>query len=83
MPATNGEAGKVKECMTDLALRHARQLQLPQVQTVHATAAVRRSVRSRSSYPDVRWTAQHASNRQHGSGCDRRPIIVTMRTGAA
>jgi len=26
---TNGEAGKVKECMTDLALRHARQPQLP------------------------------------------------------
>jgi len=25
----NGEAGKVKECMTDLALRHARQPQLP------------------------------------------------------
>ena len=26
---TSGEAGKVKECMTDLALRHARQPQLP------------------------------------------------------
>ena len=26
---TNGETGKVKECMTDLALRHARQPQLP------------------------------------------------------
>ena len=26
---TNGEAGKVKECMTDLALRHAKQPQLP------------------------------------------------------
>ena len=26
---TNGETGKVEECMTDLALRHARQPQLP------------------------------------------------------
>ena len=26
---TNSEAGKVKECMTDLALRYARQPQLP------------------------------------------------------
>jgi len=25
----HGEAGKVKECITDLALRHARQPQLP------------------------------------------------------